>query len=148
MTTKTKLTIGVTVVLSVLGALIFVGMSNAATFYMTIDEVAEKKAEAVDKPLKLSGKIVGDSVKWDAENILLTFDLQGESGERIPIRYQGPKPDTMNDGWEAIVEGRLKADGTFAATDLLVKCPSKYEAMEESGATPPAGTPTYGGTSE
>ncbi|GAB7388546.1 cytochrome c maturation protein CcmE [Bacillaceae bacterium] len=138
MQTKTKLTIGIGVVLSVLGALIVMGMSDAATFYMTIDEVAQKKDEAIDKPLKMSGKIVGDTVRWDSEKILLTFELEGESGSRIPVKYEGVKPDTLNDGWEAIVEGRMTADGTFEASELLVKCPSKYEAMEESGMQPPA----------
>jgi cytochrome c-type biogenesis protein CcmE len=138
MQTKTKITLGVSVVITVLGALIFVGMSSATSFYMTVDEVVEKKEEAMDKPLKVSGNIVGETVHWDPDKILLTFELEGESGARIPMRYQGVKPDTFNDGWEAIVEGRLHSDGTFEGTDLLVKCPSKYEAMEETGANPPA----------
>jgi cytochrome c-type biogenesis protein CcmE len=136
--TKTKIIIGIGTVLSVLGGLIILGMSNATSFYMTIDEVIEQKDEAMDKPLKVSGKIVGDSVKWDAENMLLTFDLKGESGDHISFEYQGVKPDTFNDEWEAIVDGRLQPDGIFRASDLLVKCPSKYEAMEQSGDTPPA----------
>jgi cytochrome c-type biogenesis protein CcmE len=137
LSTKTKMIIGVGTVLSVLGFLIIIGMSNATAFYMTVDEVIEKKTEAVDKPLKVSGFIVGESTQWDAERMLLTFQLEGESGERIAFQYQGVKPDTFNDGWEAIVDGRLQPDGTFIASDLLVKCPSKYEAMEESGETLP-----------
>jgi cytochrome c-type biogenesis protein CcmE len=136
--TKTKIIIGIGTVLSVLGGLIILGMSNATSFYMTIDEVIEQKAEAVDKPLKVSGKIVGESVKWDAESMLLTFELKGESGNRISFKYEGVKPDAFNDDWEAIVDGRLQPDGIFKATDLLVKCPSKYEAMEQSGDSPPA----------
>jgi cytochrome c-type biogenesis protein CcmE len=139
--TKTKLMIGLGIVLSVLGTLIFVGMSSATAFYMTVDEVAEKKSEAIDKPLKMSGNIVGESIQWDPDRILLTFELEGESGERIPVTYEGIKPDTLNDGWEAIVDGRLTPEGTFVASDLLVKCPSKYEALEETGATPPADHP-------
>jgi cytochrome c-type biogenesis protein CcmE len=90
--TKTKLMIGLGIVLSVLVTLIFVGMSNASAFYMTVDEVAEKKSEAIDKPLKMSGNIVGESIQWDPDRILLTFELEGESGERIPVSYEGIKP--------------------------------------------------------
>jgi cytochrome c-type biogenesis protein CcmE len=146
--TKTKLMIGLGIVLSVLGALIFVGMSSASAFYMTVDEVVEKKAEALDKPLKMSGNIVGESIQWDPDRIVLTFELEGESGERIPVTYEGIKPDTLNDGWEAIVDGRLTPEGTFVASDLLVKCPSKYEALEEEGATPPADHPADIGQSK
>jgi cytochrome c-type biogenesis protein CcmE len=64
--------------------------------------------------------------------------LKGESGNRISFKYEGVKPDAFNDDWEAIVDGRLQPDGIFKATDLLVKCPSKYEAMEQSGDSPPA----------
>jgi cytochrome c-type biogenesis protein CcmE len=134
---KTKLWIGILTVAGVLAALITMGMSNTTAFYMTIDEVAAKKSEAVDKPLKVSGKIVGDSVRWDADQLLLSFQLEGESGNRLTFEYTGVKPDTFNDEWEAIVDGRLQPDGVFVATDLLVKCPSKYEAMEEAVETPP-----------
>lgn len=137
MRTSTKIGLGVGTVLTVLAALIVLGMSNGTSFYMTVDEVIAKDSAAVEIPLKVSGFIVGESVKWDADKMLLTFELEGESGERIPFEYQGVKPDTFNDEWEAIVDGRLQADGTFIATDLLVKCPSKYEAMEQSGETPP-----------
>lgn len=111
----------------------FAGLGSASTFYMTVDELAANKDEAVNKPIKVSGKIVGDSIKYDQDNIVLTFDLVEESGERISVQYQGVKPDTFYDDWEAIVEGRLTEDGTVVASDLLVKCPSKYEAMEEDG---------------
>jgi cytochrome c-type biogenesis protein CcmE len=137
MQTKTKIWIGALTVVSVIAFLITMGLSNATAFYMTVDEAIAKKSEAVDIPLKVSGKIVGESVKWDAEQMLLSFELKGESGERMSFEYKGVKPDTFNDDWEAIVDGRLQKNGVFIATDLLVKCPSKYEAMEESGLAPP-----------
>lgn len=143
MKTKTKIWFGTGIVISVLAVLILIGIKSNTAFYMTVDEVMQQKSEAVGKNLKVSGKIVGDSVHWDANQLLLTFELQGEDGKRIPFEYNGAKPDTFNDGWQAIVGGRLQSDGSFDASDILVKCPSKYEALEQSGATPPATSQAY-----
>ncbi len=130
---KTKLTIAVGVIIAVIVSLVAVGMSQANTFYWTIDEITEQGVEAVGKAVKLSGLIVGDSIEWNPEQMELHFQLRSEAGNVLSVVYRGMKPDTMYDGWEAIVEGRMNADGVFEADQLYVKCPSKYEAMDEAG---------------
>ncbi|UOR12065.1 cytochrome c maturation protein CcmE [Halobacillus amylolyticus] len=138
-----KLILVASLFFGVIGMLIYTSIGNAATFYMTVDELKAKQEQAIGKPIKVSGKIVGESVQFDADKILLTFELRGENGGtyRVPIKYEGVKPDTLNDGWEAIVEGELTEDGTLVASELLVKCPSKYEAMEKEGQEPPPSHP-------
>jgi cytochrome c-type biogenesis protein CcmE len=37
-------------------------------------------------------------------------------------------PDLLKDEAQAIVTGKLGADGVFVADELLLKCPSKYAA--------------------
>lgn len=133
MAVKTKLLLAVGVIVAVIAALVAVGMSQANTFYWSIDEILAQGDEAVGKAVKLSGFIVGDSIDWRPEQVELHFALRSEDGQVLPVVYRGMKPDTMYDGWEAIVEGRLNADGVFEADQLYVKCPSKYEAMEEAG---------------
>ncbi|AQQ53245.1 cytochrome c maturation protein CcmE [Planococcus lenghuensis] len=146
MKTKMKIILAAITFLAVIGGLMLTSIGSTGTFYLTVDELLVDKAKAAGKPVKVSGNIVGESLKWDPEQILLEFDLEGENGERVTVLYEGVKPDTMNDGWEAIVEGELQEDGTtIIATELLVKCPSKYEAMEENGEVPPEGhEPTTG----
>ena len=134
---KTKLTLAIGVILAVIISLVAVGMSQANTFYWTIDEMAQQGEQAVGKAVKLSGLIVGDSVEWNQEKMELSFQLRSEAGHVLPVLYQGMKPDTMHDGWEANVEGRLNPQGVFEAEQLYVKCPSKYEALEESGVPNP-----------
>jgi cytochrome c-type biogenesis protein CcmE len=47
------------------------------------------------------------------------------------VVFNGPKPDQMRQDAEAIIQG--KYDGKeFAAQELLLKCPSRYQ---ESGFT-------------
>jgi cytochrome c-type biogenesis protein CcmE len=134
---KIKLTLAIGIILAVMISLVAVGMSQANTFYWTVDEIVQQKEQAVGKAVKLSGLIVGDSIEWNQEKMELSFQLRSEAGSLLPVRYQGMKPDTMHDGWEAIVEGRLNSQGVFEAEQLYVKCPSKYEALEEAGVANP-----------
>lgn len=137
MSIRTRMTLAIGVVLAVIGSLVIVGMTQANTYYWTIDELLAAGDEAVGKSVKLSGLIVGDSIQWDEETMILTLDLRSEDGATLTVVYNGIKPDTLNDGWESVVEGKLDENGVFQAEQLLVKCPSKYEALEEEGGTHP-----------
>ena len=50
-----------------------------------------------------------------------------ESGQIIPVRYKGVKPDMFQTGVDVIVEGRIGHDGVLAASILMTSCPSKYQ---------------------
>jgi cytochrome c-type biogenesis protein CcmE len=139
MSARTKVSVAVAAVLLVMASLVVVGMSKASTYYYTVDELHQQKEKAYGKSLKVSGKIVGDSVQWDQQDIRLAFDLAGDDGEPLSVVYNGVKPDTLNDGWEAIVEGKLDEQGVFQAKTLMVKCPSKYEAMDGTEGSDPYG---------
>lgn len=52
----------------------------------------------------------------------------GSGSTTVPVRYERLKPDLLAEGVEVVAEGML-VDGVFHATQLLVKCPSKYEAQ-------------------
>jgi cytochrome c-type biogenesis protein CcmE len=43
-------------------------------------------------------------------------------------------PDLFKDGAEVVVEGKLAPSGDFHATNLLAKCPSKFEAKAREAA--------------
>jgi cytochrome c-type biogenesis protein CcmE len=43
------------------------------------------------------------------------------------VVYKGVKPDLLKNEAQAIMTGKLEADGSFTATELLLKCPTKYE---------------------
>lgn len=130
---RVKLIVGIVIILGGLGYLMFTGFSNSSSYFVTIAQMREKGDAIVGKSLKVSGKIVGESVKWDSQKIQLTFEIRDDQGRTIPIVYNGIKPDNFEDGKEALMDGRLGSDGVFTAQSLLVKCPSKYEAEKKSG---------------
>ena len=68
------------------------------------------------------------SVKWDAQNLNLAFDIV-EGDRRLPVLYHGVMPDTFQQSESVVVEGTLSTNGVFDARTLLVKCPSRYEPV-------------------
>jgi cytochrome c-type biogenesis protein CcmE len=47
--------------------------------------------------------------------------------QRMEVVYNGPKPDLLRDEAQAIITGKMGEDGKFIASELLLKCPTKYE---------------------
>ncbi|EGL84135.1 CcmE/CycJ protein [Caldalkalibacillus thermarum TA2.A1] len=134
MSVKTKVLLAAMVLIFAMGSLIVVSVAQTASYYLTVDEFSEQKERLSDRPVRISGFIDGGSVDYDEQNLILRFDIQDEERtKQISVVYEGVKPDTFIDGWEAIVEGRLNEEGVFEATELLVKCPSKYEGEEYDG---------------
>jgi len=83
--------------------------------------------------VRVTGRLDSESVSFDAQAVVLRFDLVSEGG-RLPVEYKGVRPDGMTDDAEVIVEGKLRPEGTLEASSLMFKCPSKYES-EPAGAS-------------
>jgi cytochrome c-type biogenesis protein CcmE len=56
----------------------------------------------------------------------------GSAEGALPVVYASLEtPDLFKDGAEVVVEGRLAAAaGAFHATNVLAKCPSKFEGQQ------------------
>jgi len=140
--------------LLILGAVVFlIWSSTAATseYFLTIDELNQKGASIVDRNVRLSGAVLGDTIQYDAETLTLTFEIAHVPGDnaliedegglavalhqavidptrsRVKVIYVGPLPDLLRNEAQAIVTGKLGEDGVFHADELLLKCPTKYE---------------------
>ena len=138
----------------ILGAVVFLIVSSTAAtseYFMTINELNEKGSKVVNKSLRVSGAVLGDTIQYDAESLTLTFEVahvpgdnaeieaQGglaevlhqatidPSRERMKVVYVGPMPDLLRNEAQAIMTGYLGEDGVFHADELLLKCPTKYE---------------------
>jgi cytochrome c-type biogenesis protein CcmE len=146
-----KFVIGGILILGAVVFLIWTATSSTSEYFLTIDELHAKGASMVDRNLRVSGAVIGDTIQYDAQNLTLTFEVANVSGdnsiietegglakalheavvdpsrERMIIRYVGPKPDLLRNEAQAIVTGHLGEDGIFYADELLLKCPTKYE---------------------
>ena len=60
----------------------------------------------------------------------LSFRLKDEKGEVLPVEYRGVIPGNFDQAVSIVAIGRYES-GHFEADQLLVKCPSKYQAEAE-----------------
>jgi cytochrome c-type biogenesis protein CcmE len=146
-----KFVIGGILILGAVVFLIWTSTAASAEYFLTIDELNAKGPEIVDKNLRVSGAVIGDSIQYDAQSLTLTFEvahvpadnlaIESEGGlaevlhqavldpsrARIKVVYQGVKPDLLRNEAQAIMTGHMGADGLFYAEELLLKCPTRYE---------------------
>lgn len=122
--------VGIVVYLAVTGA------KGSMMYYYTPDELASKLVAdptARELGVKMGGRVVPGTVHYDARTLDLRFTIADitTGRTRYTVRHNGPLPDTFEEGRDVVVEGKLAADGSFAATTVLTKCGSRYEAAEE-----------------
>lgn len=127
---------GALVLVGVVGYLAVTGMKDSMMYYYTPDELAAKvTADPSVRELgaKVGGRVVPGTVKFDPATLDLRFTVVDIASGRttFPVHYNGPLPDTFEEGRDVVVEGKLGENGTFQATTVLTKCGSRYEAAEE-----------------
>jgi len=124
---RRQVLIAVLIVAGALGYLVFSGMQDTMVFYYTVSEVAAQRTALAEQPLRVAGKVVAGTIEVSSTDHLNRRFVIHEGGERMTVVYRGVTPDTLVDDSDAVVEGRLGADGVFHATMVMAKCPSKYE---------------------
>lgn len=146
-----KFVIGGILILGAVVFLIWTSTAASAEYFLTIDELNAKGSSIVDKNLRVSGAVIGDSIQYDAQSLTLSFEVAHVPGDnlaietegglaealhqavldpsraRIRVVYVGPKPDLLRNEAQAIMTGHLGNDGVFYAEELLLKCPTRYE---------------------
>jgi cytochrome c-type biogenesis protein CcmE len=123
---KIKFIVGGVMVALAVVYLIVVGIQSTAAYFLTIDELYAKGEALENRTVRVAGKVDEATVDFNNRDLIINFDVTSETGERLHVVFNGPKPDQMREGADAILEG--KYDGqNFTATSLLLKCPSRYE---------------------
>lgn len=131
--TRAKLIVALCVVIAVIGVLIRTAVIHASTFYVTVAELYGEGSQAVGQKTTVSGNIVGSSVQYNATSQLLRFSIRdSQAGRTLPIVFHGVEPDDFSNNWPVVVSGTLDQSGAFKASQLLIKCPSKYQASNQT----------------
>jgi cytochrome c-type biogenesis protein CcmE len=121
--------IGVTaiVVLIIVVVLVTTMQSNGA-YSKSVDEVLKDRS-LVGKRVRVSGSVVPGSWNKGSNPMLFTIKAEnGGAGGVIKVAYNGAAPNTFGDGVVAIVTGTLEPGGVIQSSDMITKCPSKYES--------------------
>lgn len=115
----------------VIGLVAVRSIGGSVLYYKTPTEVLqEHPAQAV----RLAGKLVVDSqVTQDDGSV--TFDVS-DGTSVVHVRYTGGATTALQSaarpGAQMVAEGTIDANDVFQATNLLAKCPSKFQAAEPS----------------
>lgn len=110
-----------------LAYLVYGGIQQGATYWVTVGEL--RSMTAPPSRVRLGGTVTSGSVVWDRSHEHLRFAVT-DGAESIPVRYSGVVPDIFAEGRQVVVEGTIMPDGSFDATTLLAKCPTKYNPAD------------------
>ena len=117
---------GIVVIIATVAWLAYSGIQESKTYYVTVSELFSNQ-DLQERRLRVAGDVTtGSILRQDGR---VNFQIQ-QGGKLLKVVYTGtePLPDTLQDGAEAIADGRYQTDGTFHAEAVQAKCPSKYEA--------------------
>jgi cytochrome c-type biogenesis protein CcmE len=123
---KIKFIIGGVMIALAIVFLIYTGVQSTAAYFLTVDELHAKGETIYNRTVRVSGKVDAKTIDFNNRDLILAFDVTNDTGDRIHVVFNGPKPDQMREGAEAILEGKYDGE-IFTAQSLLLKCPSRYE---------------------
>ncbi|MEJ2049453.1 MAG: cytochrome c maturation protein CcmE [Calditrichota bacterium] len=118
---KLKYIIGLLVIL-VFVVFAAINLTKSLTPYVSVQEARKSQ-----KVVQVKGHRVVGSENFDIDNKIFKFKMTDDKGEEFEVVYHGVKPANLEQAEEVVVIGRFTG-GRFEADQLLVKCPSKYQA--------------------
>jgi len=126
---KKRYLIGGGIILIAVVYLLYLSFGSSVSYYVTVSEFFSRSEELSETNVRVAGKVVDTSIEWDADDLELAFIIT-EGGRDMRIVYHGAQPSGFRGGTSILVEGKYNNEGVFRASQLILKCPSKYESID------------------
>jgi len=101
-----------------------------------VEYVGFEKAKTAHKKVQVKGVWMRErNSAFDANTGIFSFSMKDDDGIIQSVQYKGAKPNNFELAEMIVVKGKYD-DDNFMASEILTKCPSKYEARSatnESG---------------
>lgn len=110
--------------LTLAASLIFYALKQNLNVFVTPNQLASRHITS-DYALRLGGMVKKDSVKRDPNSLRVEFVVT-DFKKDVNVRYTGVLPDLFHEEKGVIVEGKMSAEGTFIATQVLAKHDENY----------------------
>ena len=139
---RTKRLRAVLVGLGALGsasALVLNAFSSNLVFFFSPTQVMAQEAPQA-RSFRIGGLVQVGSIQREATGLTLRFVVT-DNAHSVPVRYTGLLPDLFQEGKGVVAQGRLGADGTFVADQVLAKHDENYMAPEAAAALAAARKP-------
>ena len=126
--TKRRLVAVTGIIVIVLIAVLAVVGGNSAARTVSVAEAAELSGDA---KIQVTGNVVENSFSIDGD--ILRFSVYDPEADpsaetRLDVRYDGGVSATFGNDVTAICTGKKDSDGVLVCSELVTKCPSKYES--------------------
>jgi len=106
--------------------LVMAGLQGATVYFLTVSELQAKGPAAQNQVYRVSGNLVPGTLARVGPGV--QFAIADPTSQPLTVVYHGGQvPDIMGDDVEIVAEGKLDAQGTFTASSVLAKCPSRLE---------------------
>lgn len=118
------------IVLIVILAMLAFFSANTAVKVMSVEEAAQPNA--IGQRVEVTGNVVNNS--FDIKGDVLTFRISDpdEPGTDLRVSYDQGVSATFGNGVTAICTGTIQDDGLLKCSELVTKCPSKYETATDA----------------
>ena len=115
---------------AVLGAVLLAmwGLKDRAAYFYTPADIVAGKASA-GKAMRLGGMVESGSVRRERDGVTTRFIVEDGEG-RVTVTYRGILPDLFREGSGVVAEGKLEADRSFVADNILAKHDERYMPPE------------------
>ena len=129
---KTRLLVIVVVLALAMGYLVYAAFPGSTLYYLTVDEFLSDERNLDGRSIRVIGKVVPDSFQREAGNEILASFVLTEKGRMMQATYEGVLPDLFfNPHSDVVLEGSYGENGVFHTDTVIVKCPTKYQALSE-----------------
>ena len=125
--------------LGIAATLVLNAFQSNLVFFFTPTQVATHEAPR-DRAFRMGGLVEDGSVTREKDGLTVHFRIT-DTAKTIPVVYTGILPDLFREGKGVVAQGKLGADGTFHASEVLAKHDENYMPPEAAEALKRAGHP-------
>ncbi|MFN3306085.1 MAG: cytochrome c maturation protein CcmE [Candidatus Kapaibacteriota bacterium] len=113
-------------------AIIFLTLLLLSFNRSVIEYTDFQNAEKLNRKVQVVGTLVKEMpVNYDPNTNYLEFYMKDKKGTIKIVRFNGPQPNNFTIAPEFVVKGNIE-DTIFLASQIITKCPSKYEGELEN----------------
>ena len=151
MASRTEFIVAGLLIIAAVVFLIVSSTGSTARYFLTVEELRAQRDDLEGRPVTVSGAVLGDSISYDSSRLQVAFSIAHVPGDpqevdragglervlsdavndprapQVDVVYDDVKPDLLQHQSQAIIRGHLGEDGIFYASEVLLKCPSRYE---------------------
>ena len=117
-----RLTVGMVLLLG-FGVVAFLNFNRSIAPYVPFAE-----ARTAPGAVQVAGFPDHQGARFEAAAGLFVFEMRDEDGDVMRVEFAGAQPGNFDQAEKVVVVGRYD-DGTLNASQILVKCPSKYDDL-------------------